>query len=105
MPGILLWIVLVACPASAGKTVGELRLQGKFLKMMIGTAAMCIAVQSQDVAVACLKSFLGVQRWIDESAAFGNVHEEGSGSGSSAGEEASRGEMLVLARRGKAKEL
>lgn len=105
MPGILLWVVLVACPASTGKMAGELRLQGKFLKMMIGTVAMYIAVQSQDVAVACLRSFLGVQRWIDENTTTGEADDAGSRSGSSKAGERSHGEMLVLARRGKSKEL
>jgi hypothetical protein len=63
MPGILLWIILVACPCPADN-----KLHKKFLKMIIATVAMHIGVEHHEVAVTCMRSFLGVQRWIEEAA-------------------------------------
>jgi len=58
IPGIFLWIVLVACPCSQD------RLQRMWLKKMVATVAMYMSLVDYDVAAGYMKGFLKVQRWI-----------------------------------------
>jgi hypothetical protein len=113
IPGILLWIVLVACPCPI-----ENKLQKKFLKMIIATIAMYIGVEHHEVAVACMRGFWEVQRWIagdreefqDELegkgkgrldvGASGSRSASRSGRGSIAGDDASRENLKVIERFG-----
>jgi hypothetical protein len=60
IPGIFLWILLVIVPCT------EEKLSKKWAKMMIGTVAMHIGVENQEVAQACMRAFLGVQTWLSE---------------------------------------
>jgi hypothetical protein len=108
IPGILLWIILVACPCPS-----ENKLEKKFLKMFVATVAMHIGVEHHEVAVCCMRSFLGVQRWIAGDSeeepddvkgkgrgglivsAIGSRSASRSGRGSIAGDDASREETKV----------
>ena len=108
IPGILLWIVLVACPCPI-----ENKLQKKFLKMIIATIAMYIGVEHHEVAVACMRCFWEVQMWITDDreelpnelegrgkgrlnvSAIGSRSASRSGRGSIAGDDASRENLEV----------
>ena len=76
IPGILLWIIMVATPCP-----NENKLQKKYLKMIIATVAMYIGVEHHEVAVACMRSFLEVQRWIEEDREEVLVDVNGKGKG------------------------
>ena len=76
IPGILLWAVLVACPCPI-----ENKLQKKFLKMIIATIAMYIGVEHHEVAVACMRCFWEVQRWITKDREEFPEELEGKGKG------------------------
>ncbi|KAE9378640.1 hypothetical protein N431DRAFT_363266 [Stipitochalara longipes BDJ] len=58
MPGIFLWILLVACP-SAGDD-----LQGRFLRKKMAVTGMTIGMEDFGLAIGCLRAFWKVQRWI-----------------------------------------
>jgi hypothetical protein len=58
IPGIFLWILLVACP-SAGND-----LQGRFLKKKMAVTGMTIGMEDFGLAIGCLRAFWKVQRWI-----------------------------------------
>lgn len=58
IPGIFLWILLVACPSSGND------LQGRFLKKKMAVTGMTIGMENFGLAIACLRSFWKVQRWI-----------------------------------------
>lgn len=61
IPGIFLWIMLVACASSKDKA------HRAFLKMNIWMASMYIGLSSHEVATGCLETFLKVQKWIKHS--------------------------------------
>jgi hypothetical protein len=56
--GIFLWILLVACPSSGND------LQGRFLKKKMAVTGMAIGMEDFGLAIACLRAFWKVQRWI-----------------------------------------
>jgi hypothetical protein len=58
IPGIFLWILLVACP-SAGND-----LQGRFLKKKMAVTGMTIGMEDFSLSIGCLRAFWKVQRWI-----------------------------------------
>jgi hypothetical protein len=58
IPGIFLWILLVACP-SAGND-----LQGRFLKKKMAVTGMTIGMEDFGLSIGCLRAFWKVQRWI-----------------------------------------
>jgi hypothetical protein len=58
VPGIFLWILLVACPSCGND------LQGRFLKKKMAVTGMTIGMEDFGLAIACLRAFWKVQRWI-----------------------------------------
>lgn len=58
IPGIFLWILLVACPSSGND------LQGRFLRKKMAVTGMSIGMEDFGLAIACLRAFWKVQRWI-----------------------------------------
>jgi hypothetical protein len=58
MPGIFLWILLVVCPSSGND------LQGRFLRKKMAVTGMSIGMEDFGLAIACLRAFWKVQRWI-----------------------------------------
>jgi hypothetical protein len=58
VPGIFLWILLVACPSSGND------LQGRFLKKKMAVTGMTIGMEDFSLAIGCLRAFWKVQRWI-----------------------------------------
>lgn len=64
MPGIFLWVLLVACTST------EHMAQRLFLKISMWTVLLYIGLSSHEVAVACMRTFLKVQRWIKSNWEF-----------------------------------
>jgi hypothetical protein len=58
IPGIFLWVLLVACASSNEK------MQRRFLKMNLAAVVLYIEVTRNGIAVGCLRTFLRVQKWI-----------------------------------------
>jgi hypothetical protein len=58
MPGIFLWILLVACPGSKND------IQGRFLRRKMAVAGMAIGLEDFDLAISYLRAFWLVQRWV-----------------------------------------
>lgn len=58
MPGIFLWILLVACP-SAGNDH-----QGRFLRRKMAVTGMSIGMEDFGLSIAQLRAFWKVQRWV-----------------------------------------
>lgn len=58
LPGVFLWIVLVACPCARDKV------QARFLKRMLATIAMYVGVLGSEMAMWSFKEFLRLQNWI-----------------------------------------
>jgi len=58
MPGIFLWILLVACPS-----VGDDH-QGRFLRRKMAVTGMTIGMEDFGLAISQLKAFWEVQRWV-----------------------------------------
>ncbi|KAH9207781.1 hypothetical protein DL95DRAFT_482314, partial [Leptodontidium sp. 2 PMI_412] len=61
IPGIFLWVMLVACPSSNDKA------HRAFLKMNIWMVSLYIGLSSHEIANGCLKTFLKVQKWVKNS--------------------------------------
>jgi hypothetical protein len=70
IPGIFLWILLVACPSSGND------LPGRFLKKKMAVTGMSIGMEDFGLAIACLRAFWKVQRWIRKER--GKREREGS---------------------------
>jgi hypothetical protein len=58
IPGIFLWILLVAAPSSGNDA------QGRFLKKKMAVAGMSIGLENFNLATGHLRAFWIVQRWI-----------------------------------------
>jgi hypothetical protein len=58
IPGIFLWILLVAAPSSGNDA------QGRFLKKKMAVAGMSIGLEDFNLATGHLRAFWKVQRWI-----------------------------------------
>lgn len=58
IPGIFLWILLVACPSGIDTSIGV------YLRGKLDTAAVSIAVEDFDLAQGCVRALWSVQRWI-----------------------------------------
>ena len=69
IPGIFLWVLLVACP-SAGN-VDEL--QGRWLKKKMAVTGMTIGMGDFGLAIAGLRAFWKVQRWIRREREIGVI--------------------------------
>jgi hypothetical protein len=69
IPGIFLWVLLVACP-SAGN-VDEL--QGRWLKKKMAVTGMTIGMSDFGLAIAGLRAFWKVQRWISRQREIGVI--------------------------------
>jgi hypothetical protein len=67
IPGIFLWILLVACPSSGND------LQGRFLRKKMAVTGMSIGMEDFDLAIACLRAFWKVQRWIAKEREMGEA--------------------------------
>jgi hypothetical protein len=74
IPGIFLWVLLVACASSKDK------MQRRFLKMNLTTVALHMEVTRNGIAVSCLRTFLLVQKWIKNNESKEAV-EQGDKSG------------------------
>jgi len=76
MSGILLWIVLVI--SAAGEKGSK---EKKVAERMVHNVAMFVSIEKEEVAVACLRAFMGVQRWIGgrdrEAVGIGQEHMSG----------------------------
>ena len=57
----------------------EEKLLKKWAKMMIGTVAMHIGVENQEVAQACMRAFLGIQTWLSEQEMHVETKADSSG--------------------------
>jgi hypothetical protein len=60
IPGIFLWVLLVACP-SAGNTD---EVQGRWLKKKMAVTGMTIGMSDFRLAIGGLRGFWKVQRWV-----------------------------------------
>jgi hypothetical protein len=69
IPGIFLWVLLVACP-SAGN-VDEL--QGRWLKKKMAVTGMTIGMSNFGLAIAGLRAFWKVQRWVSREREIGVI--------------------------------
>ncbi|KAF4637223.1 hypothetical protein G7Y89_g845 [Cudoniella acicularis] len=58
-PGIFFWVCLVVNPSTRARP------EGRFVKAMVAAGTMAIGLVQWDVAVANLKNFTAVQRWLD----------------------------------------
>jgi hypothetical protein len=58
IPGIFLWVILVACASSKDK------MQRRLLKLNLAAVVLHIEVTRTGIAVSCLRTFLRVQKWI-----------------------------------------
>ena len=58
IPGIFLWILLIAAPSSGNDA------QGRFLKKKMAVAGMSIGLEDFNLATGHLRAFWKVQRWI-----------------------------------------
>jgi hypothetical protein len=58
IPGIYLWIVLVACSGAPDD------FRGRFLRRKMAVAAATIGFENFPLAISCVRSFWLVQRWI-----------------------------------------
>jgi hypothetical protein len=58
LPGIFLWILLVACPGTKNDP------QGRFLRKKMAVAGMAIGMEDFNLATSYLRVFWMVQRWI-----------------------------------------
>jgi hypothetical protein len=67
IPGLQLWVLLLACPGSGKDPLGRLLRSHKSL------ATIYTGLKDFEFTVSCLRSFLGVQRWIS-----GGILNEGS---------------------------
>ena len=69
IPGIYLWIVLVACSGVPGDMIG------RFWRRKVAVATSAIAFENFPLGISCVSSFLQVQRWLadeEERAADGD---------------------------------
>jgi hypothetical protein len=62
IPGIFLWILLVACPG--GRAHAPM-----LLRSNVSATALYLSFADLGLAVGCLRAFLGVQRWIADAPA------------------------------------
>ena len=60
IPGIVFWVLLVACPGSGDDVMG------KWLKRKMAVAGMTIGLENFGLAISCLRQFWRVQRWIEK---------------------------------------
>lgn len=74
MPGIFLWILLVACPSSGNNP------HGRYLKRKMTVAALGMAVEDFDLVRACLNGFWRVGAWVRDAGGVGG-EEVASGDG------------------------
>jgi len=58
MPGIYLWVVLVACSGAPGDMIG------RFWRRKVAVATSAIAFENFPLAISCVRSFLRVQSWL-----------------------------------------
>jgi len=58
IPGIFLWILLIACPGTKND------LQGRFLRRKMAVAGMAIGLEGFNLAISYLRAFWLVQRWV-----------------------------------------
>ena len=58
IPGVFLWVLLVACPGSKNN------LQGRFLRRKMAVAGMGIGLEDFNLAISYLRAFWLVQRWV-----------------------------------------
>jgi hypothetical protein len=58
IPGVFLWVILVACASSKDK------MQRRLLKLNIAAVVLHIEVTRTGIAVSCLRAFLRVQKWL-----------------------------------------
>lgn len=58
IPGIFLWVLLLVCPSSGND------LKGRFLRKKMAVTGMSIGMEDFGLAIACLRAFWKVQRWI-----------------------------------------
>lgn len=103
MPGVFLWVMLVAAAQRTRSTAGEggwespRQRERKYLRRRMATAAQAVAQEDFGVGIWCLRGFWLVGRWVEE----GGWREAGSpGEGESSGEGESPGDgNRVLVRR------
>lgn len=103
MPGVFLWVMLVAAAQRTRSTAGEggwespRQRERKYLRRRMATAAQAVAQEDFGVGIWCLRGFWLVGRWVEE----GGWREVGSpGEGESSGEGESPGDgNRVLVRR------
>ena len=60
IPGIFLWILLIAAPSAGNDS------QGRFLKKKMAVAGMSIGLEDFNLATGHLRAFWKVQRWISK---------------------------------------
>jgi hypothetical protein len=58
IPGIFLWIMLVACPGT------EEDGRGRWLRRKMAVAGMQVGMEDFGVAISCLRAFWRVERWV-----------------------------------------
>lgn len=61
IPGIFLWVLLVAAPSTQDDA------SGVQIRLKLSSAALYIAVQDHDLAMSALRSFYTIQRWLAKS--------------------------------------
>jgi hypothetical protein len=71
IPGIFLWILLVACPG--GRAHAPM-----LLRSNVSATALYLSFADLGLAVGCLRAFLGVQKWIADAPAKRGL-DKGSG--------------------------
>lgn len=70
IPGLQLWVLLLASPGSEKDPLGRLLRSHKSL------ATIYIGLKDFDFAVQCLRGFLGVQRWITSGVPVENMYSD-----------------------------
>ncbi|KAE8441055.1 hypothetical protein EG329_005917 [Mollisiaceae sp. DMI_Dod_QoI] len=74
IPGIFLWIMLVASPGSQEDE------RGKWLKRKMAVAGMQVGMADFGVSISCLRAFWRVQRWVEsERLKQGKIRSEEGG--------------------------